>query len=280
MKTKAFLPILAFITLGGLLTSCEKTDNTEPEATEITTTTELAGRQATSDNLTEDANDIYMNAADDNSILGGRPSDANDVLTCGEVTVTPLLGFPKTITIDFKDGCVGRHGVTRSGIITIVVSDSVRKSGSTATMSFTNYIVNGFKMEGTITWTNTSTANTKSWTRVVSNGKTTNTADGKYWFHSGTKTVVQTGGLATPRRFSDDVFSITGTHTVKNAAGLERTTTILDPLIKATECRYVQDGSMKLQGPRHYVVIDFGNGVCDNDATLSVDGGEPFAIKL
>ncbi|MBK8522437.1 MAG: hypothetical protein IPL54_16805 [Chitinophagaceae bacterium] len=38
-------------------------------------------------------------------------------------------------------------------------------------MTFTNYFINGFKIEGTNTWTNTSIAPGRSWTRRTENGK-------------------------------------------------------------------------------------------------------------
>lgn len=281
MKKIISSSFLSALFLGLTFSSCKKTDdNTEPESTEVTTTTSLSERQAISDNAVEDANDIFMNAAGDNNVIGGRPSD---VLTpCGSVNITPADGFPKTITIDFGTGCTGLHGVVRSGIIKIVISDSVRKVGSTAVMTFENYVVNGFKQEGKVTWTNTSSAGVKSWKRVVEGGKTTNTLNNEYWLHSGTKYVTQIEGGSTPRIVGDDVFSITGSHTVINSEGRQRTCTIAadNPLIKANACRFVQKGSIKIQGPRHYAVIDYGTGDCDNKATISIDGGTAVEFTL
>ncbi len=286
MKTKKALPLLAIIAVGVCFSSCKKTDsNTETTAAEIATTTDLAGRAAISDNLTEDANDVFMNAANDKSVLGGRgialrPQTPAD--PCGTISITPAIGFPKTITIDFGTGCTSLKGVTRSGKITVVIDTLVRVPGSKAVMTFANYIVNGFQLEGTITWTNTSTATVRSWKREVTGGKTTNTIDGKYWYHNGIKNVVQSEGLSTPLNLSDDVFSITGTHTVTNMSNKRRTCTIDDsnPLIKANTCRYISKGSMKLEGPNHYAVIDFGDGTCDDQATIAIDGGVPVAFTI
>lgn len=282
MKRIISLSFLSALFLGMTLSSCKKTDdNTEPESTEVTTTTSLAERQAISDNAVEDANDIFMNAADEKNVVGGRPTN---VLTpdCGIITISTTDEFPKTITVDFGTGCTGLHGVVRSGIIKIVISDSVRKVGSTAVMTFENYVVNGFKQEGKVTWTNTSSAGVKSWKRVVEGGKTTNTLNNEYWLHSGTKYVTQIEGGSTPRVIGDDVFSITGSHTVINSEGRQRTCTIAadNPLIKANACRFVQKGSIKIQGPRHYAVIDYGTGDCDNKATIAIDGGTAVEFTL
>src|SRR5690606_27859518 len=121
------------------------------------------------------------------------------------VTVTPQATFPKTIVIDFGSGCTSADGVHRKGKINIVLSDSVRKSGTTAVMTFDGYYVHGFKVEGTITWTNTSTPNGVSWTRVIENGKVTTPGGNYYWLHEGTKNVTQTSGANTPFNLLDDV---------------------------------------------------------------------------
>lgn len=146
-------------------------------------------------------------------------------------------------------------------------------------MTFDNYFVNGFKKEGTITWTNTSSGATKSWSRKVENGKIT-APDGRYWLHSGLKNVVQTAGASTPLNLLDDVFSITGNHTVTNAAGNSRTATITEALQKKTVCENIDKGKVKIEGASHYAIIDFGDGTCDRVATISIDGRAPRTILL
>jgi hypothetical protein len=139
-------------------------------------------------------------------------------------------------------------------------------------MTFDNFKVGNFKKEGTITWTNTSTANTKSWSRTCVNGKITNTSTGNYWLHSGTQDIVQTAGTTTPLILTDDEFSITGSRTVTNANGRTRTGTVLTALQKKTSCANIDKGTYKIQGTNHYAIIDFGNGNCDNLASISIDG--------
>jgi len=276
MKTKHLLIAGACVAFAISFTSCEKNETPESPATEIATTTDLAYRQAIADNVAEDNNDVFMEASVNQNLTGNRPVAGARPLTPGilgggAVTVTPLIGFPKTITIDFGAGITGPRGVIRSGIVTILLTDSVRKTGSTAIMTFNNYKVNGFKVEGTYTWTNTSTGGTKSWSREVTNGKITNPS-GIYWSHSGIRYITQTGGVSTPFNLSDDVFSIEGNHSITNMLGRNRTVTILTALIKANSCKHISQGSLKLQGPLHNVVIDYGAGTCDDKATISIDG--------
>jgi hypothetical protein len=272
----------AAILLG--LSSCKKT-NTSSAVDEFETTFELSGDQALADNLTQDDNDVLNEAAADNGLQGGKgtgTAQTMNTLSCATITVTPLVGFPKTMVIDFGTGCTSANGVFRKGKINVVLSDSLRKSGSTAVMTFDNYYVNVFKKEGTVTWTNTSTAGTKSWQRKVENGKITNSLNGNYWLHSGIKDVVQTAGVSTPYNLTDDEFSITGNHTVTNAAGKTRTCTILgtNPLHKKASCSNIDKGTVTVQGPNHVAVINFGDGSCDNLATISIDNHTPRTIIL
>lgn len=161
----------------------------------------------------------------------------------------------------------------------ITLSDSLRKSGSVSVMTFENYYVSGFKKEGKITWTNTSQGNVKSWQRKSEDGKVT-APGGRYWLHAGTQDVLQIQGSSTPFNLLDDVFSITGSHTVTNAAGKSRTSEITEALEKKVSCENIDKSKIKIEGPNHYAVIDFGDGSCDKIATISVDGNTPRTILL
>ena len=281
MKIKTLLTAFTLVAFVVALNSCKKNNN----ADEFETTFELSGDQAIADNLTQDANDVLNEAAIDKNLMGNRPggigiaNGTTGILSCATITVTPLNGFPKTIVIDFGTGCTSPNGIIRKGIINVTLSDSLRKTGSVAVLTFSNYYVSGYKKEGTITWTNTSPAGGKSWNRKVENGKIT-APNGNYWLHSGIMDIVQTAGVATPQDLLDDVYSITGNRTVTNAAGKTRTATVLNALQKKTICANIDKGTVKIQGPNHYAIIDFGDGTCDNLATLSIDGRTPRTITL
>lgn len=281
MRTQNFLIAAAVACLGVI--SCKKNNPTSSPDSEIQTTTDLSVSQAISDNLNSDAENILTEASVDNNFSGTTPvavTTTMGLLSCATVTVSSG-SFPKTIIIDFGtgSGCTPSDGINRSGKILVTLSDSLRKSGSVAVMSFDNYYVGGFKKEGTITWTNTSQGGIKSWERKCESGKIT-APDGRYWLHSGVQNVVQTAGSDTPRDVTDDVFSTTGTSTVTNASGASRTVTIINALEKKVACANIDMGTMKIQGPKHYAVIDYGNGTCDRLATISIDGGTSVTILL
>jgi hypothetical protein len=275
MKMKTLLPILAFFSVL-MMSSCKK-DKTTEDVTEFETTFDLSAKDAIAENLTQDAGEVLNEAGVSNNFSGSGfvagVEGTTGILSCANVTVTPLLGFPKNIVIDFGTaGCTSPNGITRKGKINLTLTDSLRRAGSVATMTFDNYIVGAHKKEGSITWTNTSTASAKSWNRNCVNGKITNVATGVYWLHSGIQDIVQTAGAATPLILIDDAYSITGNRTVTNVNNVTRTGTILTALQKKTNCDNIDKGTYKIQGPNHFATIDFGNGICDDKATISIDG--------
>jgi hypothetical protein len=282
MKTKFILPVFAFAVLSFFTISCQRERGAGEE---LETTFELSEDQAVADNLNQDASDVLEEAAAKNNLLGGEggcnaPSIMNWIGNCAVVTVSG--NFPaKNIKIDFGTGCTSPSGVVRKGIINIVLTDSVRKSGSIATTTFDNYYVNGFKKEGTIIRTNTTVANsnTRSFNRTVNNGKITSPA-GKVWTHSSNINITQTAGVSTPCDLTDDVYTLAGTRTATNANGKTRTSTTQTPLQKKMSCANIDQGILQVQGPSHTALIDFGSGSCDNLATISIDGRPSRTIRL
>jgi hypothetical protein len=265
-----------------VIVSCKKARETIDE---VQTTIEISGNQAITENLTADTYDMLQEAAVDKNLMGGRVDEVQQTtqtLSCATVTATG--NFPnKLIVIDFGTaGCTSNNGIFRKGKINVTLTDSLRKTGSIATITFDNYFVNTFKKEGTITWTNTSVANsaTRSWNRKVANGKITNTVNNNYWTFTSDINLTQTAGVNTPNILTDDVHTLSGTQTTTNSAGSSRTLTTQTALQKKASCANVDQGILKVQGPNHFALIDFGNGTCDNQATVSVDGRPSTTITL
>ncbi len=283
MTTKPFLKFLVVAAITFSLVSCKK--DRAAAIDEIETTFEASDNQAKADNLSQDAGDVMEEAAARNGLFGGangcgNPNTMNWIGACATITVTG--SFPtKNIKIDFGAGCTSPNGVVRKGIMNIVLTDSVRTPGSKATITFDNFYVNGYRKEGTIVRTNTTVAgsNTRSHNRTVTDGKIT-APSGKYWLHTCNLDITQTAGVSTPCDITDDVYQISGTRTTTNSEGKTRTGTTQTPLQKKTVCSNIDQGILKIQGPNHYAIIDFGNGTCDNQATISVDGRPTRNITL
>lgn len=277
MKSKKLLLLSIFGLFVLIQSACKKDKNSNLDDPD--TTYDLSSKQATSDALTEDANNIVFGAIDDKNYSFKNYNNGsvdNGLPPCAVVTVSGSFPY-KMITINFGSGCVDTFGVFRSGIIHIELSDSVRTNGSTARVTFDNYHVNKFKKEGgSIIWTNQTPNNnflSRTWSRNVQNIRITDTTDGRTWLHSGLKTITQYEGVATPRYRYDDKYKIyNGSGTVTNSSGTSMTTTIIDTLHKSYTCPHIDRGSIRFDRTNHYAVLNYGNGTCDAIATVVIDG--------
>ena len=101
MKIKQYLFAMGIIALAIGFNSCKKADRKD----EMETTFELSGDQAIADNLTEDANDVFMEIAVDNSLTGSlapQPVITTNIIACATVTITPASGKAKINYYSFR----------------------------------------------------------------------------------------------------------------------------------------------------------------------------------
>ncbi len=183
--------------------------------------------------------------------------------------------FPVKVTIDFGTGCLGKDGRTRKGKIITVYTGHMILAGSVAETSFDNYYVNDIKVEGTHRVENKSTAGAFTFETKVVNGKLTR-LNGDFVNWNRTRTITQVEGNTTPMNPLDDAYSIVGIGSGIVQRGDKTatwTTTNIEPLIKRFDCRWITKGKQAIQrndGPQG--ILDFGNGNCDNKATITVNG--------
>ncbi|HYJ39037.1 MAG TPA: hypothetical protein VEV87_10485 [Chitinophagaceae bacterium] len=205
---------------------------------------------------------------------------------CLTVTITRLsqTAFPVKIVMDFGSGCVGRDGRTRKGKIITVYTGRLVNSGSVAETTFDGYYINNIHVEGTHRVENKSTSNLWIFQVKVTNAKLSK-ENGNYSEWNSTKTIAQIEGNATPFNVFDDVFSVSGeaNGAVKrdNAYYQWGARTLADnALIKKFICRWIVKGKIAFRRSNAEVaVLDYGNGNCDNKATISI-GGVVYEISL
>lgn len=232
-------------------------------------------------------NELDFNAGIDitttNSSYSARPSEntiSNDCLT---ITVdNPGLGvFPKTFVIDYGTSCTF-NGITRSGTLTITLTDYLMNTGSVMTVERgDDYYINGRKLEGTISYTNTtSNPTTPQWERTIVNGGII-TLNGNYYNFSGERVVTMTAGVGTTT-LADNVYEISaGTQTISNPAnGATLNLTIVEPLIKKYACMNISQGKLALQGAVLDGILDYGDNTCDNQAIYTHSNGNQYNVTL
>jgi hypothetical protein len=240
--------------------------------------------------------DILENVVGVNSELGtgsagifGRIAEpagsarVDSLPSCVAVSIAPLQlnVFPKTLVLDFGTGCFS-HGHLRSGKITTVYTGRLTEVGKSATTTFENFTLDSVQVEGTHKVTNTTVGATqqRQFTIEITNGKLTH-ASGAFISWNATRTHTQKEGNSTLSPL-DDAFSLTGnssgTTNRWNNRQLSWNTTIQEPLVKRFTCRWLSKGIVKTErtgspsGEQQAGLLDFGNGACDNKATLTVNG--------
>lgn len=219
-----------------------------------------------------------VNGGDGNAITA-----RGDSLRCFTVTkihLNPPNFFPIKIVIDFGTGCTGPNGVTRSGKIITTYTNRLVVPGAKATTTFENYKVNGIKVEGTHIITNNSTPNERIFKIEVIGAKLTK-PNGNWSEWNSTRTITQLEGLGTPNFPLDDIYKITGSANGKVKRGdllFAWRSEITEPLIKKFTCRWIVKGVIKvirlnLSNTSPWVAtLNYGNGICDNKAVLTING--------
>ena len=292
--------LLAFSLIGAItFTSCKKEESNSPLTTTETDPVELAATQeATTQEAETEAqfDDVFnitasMNKSEVGEDLGvsanvsglfelGSTTTANTA-RCFTITVVPNIPhvFPKTVTIDFGTGCLGRDGKYRKGKIVSIYTNPMVVPGAKVSTTFVGYYVDSFKIEGTHITENTSTSNMQGWKNKVINGKITNTNTNRWRMWNSVKDVLQVAGNGTPNFPLDDIYKIDGAATGSNSGGHTWSSLIVESLIKKFTCPWIVQGKVRLNRDGRAALLDYGNGNCDNQAIIYING-VPHIITL
>ena len=262
------------LAFGLLFTACKKDETNDLSAAMTTQMVTSSEDQTTSEDLFEDV-DAQVDVA-----IETRGGDGNGG-TCPTITVVPADGsYPRTVTIDFGDNCLGVDGRTRSGQIVVNVSDTLAHAGAVRTATFVDYFVDEAHIEGTRTLTNQGADSNGNITfsRTVTGGKVTfPNGDVTTWESSQLLTQVEGASTAT---FADNVFQVTGDATGVNRRGNDFTIVVTSPLVKRRACRWVSAGVMAMTSNGRTVSIDYGDGTCDRIATMTLPNGNQREILI
>lgn len=192
---------------------------------------------------------------------------------CPDVTIESNNGdFPKTITLNYGDSTVLENGRVLSGVVVIELSAKPKTEGATRLVSFETFKVDSVAITGEIS-TLFNVANDSARSVNFSRDITYTFPDGFYVNKEGDKVKTWVSGLDTAFDNEDDVILITGSSKSETSDGRERSKVIIDDLVKNGGCRYIVQGTVEITKHDGRVgVLDYGNGDCDEFATLTIDG--------
>lgn len=193
---------------------------------------------------------------------------------CEGATVTHDLNGKK-ITVNFGSGCTGPQGVVRKGKLTLTYTGTnFLFPGTSIVTTFEGYEVNGLKIEGTRTLTNTGVNLATSTITLgvkIENAKIT-WPDNTFVTYNSTQVrqlkLTSTGYEST----------ITGTASGKNRANVAYTATITEDLLIKQSCVltgvYIPiAGTLELTFEGVPITADYGDGACDKVILITYPGG-------
>lgn len=230
---------------------------------------------STADNATLIAEDLAK--GEDSKTGAVVLADSCPVIIITKPTVNP---WPKIITVDYGTSCTGLNEIVRSGKIIIEISAPRMEIGSKRTITFSDYYVNGNKVDGTKVLENTGlNANEHLVISVKLTGGKITLPDGKIIEREVNHQREWIAGLMT-RNIWDDECLVSGTANGVNIEGVEYTNSILTALHWTRACRFIVSGVVKIErGDAQPVMIDYGQGDCDAKAVVT-RGDESKEITL
>ena len=212
--------------------------------------------------------------------ISNRSSTASKSIlpTCATFT-TVLVDGTWTRTIDFGSaGCTLPNGNVLKGKIIISFSNDFTSKSRTLLYRFVDFYHNGKLLQGnkSITYESKSTEllATEHPVMTFTVDMKITFDDGKVYSRTGTTVKETIEGNETPLNWEDNVFLVTGNSATSLANGDTVTTVITTPLRYITSCKlpFPVSGIVSITKNTSVGTLDFGDGKCDNLATLTIDG--------
>lgn len=269
MKTlKISLILFTIIGMVSMFSSCKKED-TDPDAD-----TNYAQEDALAEGIFNDVTTIADEAYDlgTNNLKSGN-GDRAIIGPCATISLD-TLGFPFTLTIDFgEENCLCNDGRYRRGKIMVNFTGPYRQPGTVITTGFDSFYVNEHQVDGTKVVTNMGLDEDDHphfQIEVIAIIHKPNNWGTLSWNASTTRIWVE--GFNTFFVW-DDVYEITGEADGIRPNGNTWEREIINPLRVQLNCRWITSGTMELRPEGGLVaVLDFGEGNCDNIATVLING--------
>lgn len=278
-----FVETFILLSIVAVTTSCERDDGdnlSDPVEKSIA----VVEDETYASETFNEVEDIVDEAADENNLKNSSNNIEGTIIGNCATVIIEGDSLDATITVDFGDeNCECEDGRLRRGKIIASYTGNYWADGKVITYTMDNYFVDNNQVTGTKTITrfsqnengNRGSEMNVDGSIILEDGEGTIT-----WKAQRTREVIQ--GTGTLRR-TDDVYEISGTSEGITRDGEEFSTETITPLERKLErgCRrnYV-DGKLvinPIEGEQ--LSIDYGDGVCNRFATVTI-GGEVYTVFL
>ena len=253
MKQLAYLSLIALA-----LVACRKNEADSPVDRDYT---------AAVDNNRAEA---YFNDA----LAQSDAANKDGELPCAVSITFDTTATPRTMLIDFgTSNCLGNDGRNRRGRLLVTYTGPYRAPGTVITITPQDYYVNDHHVQGSKVVTNVGTNGDGQPYFTVNVNGTVTAPDGSWTStHSYQRTRTWIAGSST-LALLDDVYLISGGGSGVNRNGIPFSMLITTPLRVEIGCPHIVSGVMQITpGSLGVRTVDFGNGACDDQATVTVNG--------
>ena len=270
MKKLKYLPV--FVAAMFFTASCQEETENPNQLSDVDVIS--AENEANIESAFEDVDDIVYDGMF-YIVSDGRTEEVSDEspISCAVRTHDKEN---KTITIDFGDGCVDKHGRERSGKIIIHYTDRMWVPGAQVTVTFEDFFCDGKKIEGTRIRTNISESMSDFLRFRIE------LIDGKVTWEDGSfatrDAVWEVTRIRTPNPMNDERIR-TGYAEGVNKEGIGYKVTITKAIVWRRGCLAKKRVMIPVEGTKVKefdngvtITIDYGDGTCDNLVTITKDG--------
>jgi hypothetical protein len=281
MKTIYYTPFALLFALAIITTGCKKEKEEDYD-------TQSSQDNAQSENIFNEINEITDQAVEDGQLSTHRfgVGESNLITSCAMISVTvDTTDGSGTAIIDFgSQFCQGIDAKYRKGQINVSFTGAYRNAGTVITMNAINYFVGydssyATKVNGQRVVTNNGLNNSGNPNfSIQANATLVNYLNQQMTWNS-TRNREWIAGDSTTS-WVDDEYLITGSANGKSFAGVNFSAVVTQALHVKLSCRWITEGKFTLtpeNKPDRY--LDYGNGTCDGDATVTI-GDKTYQVTL
>ncbi len=270
MKKLLFISAIAF----GVLSSCD--DGEAVGSQDILEEMDIEA-EASLDSNFEDV-DLIVEAGMETIGSAGRVQK-DEILDCATVTHDEAN---KTISIDYGEGCEGPGGRIRAGKMLISYSDHRLVPGAFRETTFENFSIDGVQVEGTRRVENISQSLDDNPTFSIT------LTGGQLTFEDETIATRASSRVRTWMRATNpinDEAEVEGNASGSRRDGVNYTMEITERLIYKRSC-WARGVFIPVSGVKVFTsgdnvaVVNYGDGECDYDVTISINGGDPITKTI
>ncbi len=278
-RQKLTFGIIALALFGLVLTSCNESDTIQEDLITEEIDLKAAETEAVIDKVSDESSAIIEEAY----LMEEFPITKSNVTDrylpdCVTITVVIVQNM-KTVTLDFGEGCELRNGNFVSGKIIMTYERDPEAASKMITYSFDEFYFNRKNVEGggsilrERSNENSNPQSTKTFDVTVT------WPDGLFASKVGVKVREMIEGQSTSA-WGDNVFLITGNWTFTRRNGNVLSAEIIKELRRELACKFLVSGTIELSKNLDTAILDYGDGECDDLATVSINGGERREIHL